>query len=312
MATTTSFSGFTYNGELSRTWYAKWLLEPYTASRMLEFGSVMLNCKQPQNIPTITSGNVIGAAACNFTAGGSTTVVAKKLSTVELAAMEEYCRIDMEQTFLLAAMQSGTSVADWMPQDFADALMKVKGDKINQEVEWMIWRGDTGSTNVTYPFLDQMDGFLVKFAADSTVIDVTFAAAITSANVLTALGQIVDAFTDEIQQHSTMDDFFIGVPIHVARAYRRAITTGFTKPNDPTPLIFEGIKIEEIPGLPANNVVATGWRNLWLGTDIAGEERDIKLLWLGDTTGDEVTRLKANFRFGVEYAFGAHVVYGRL
>jgi len=311
MATTYSFTGYNYDGNLSNQWYSAWVLEGYTSARMTEMRSVMLNCKQPLNIPTITSGNAVKAASCNFSASGTTTVATKQLSTVRMAVMEEYCENTLEQTWLLELFTNGSNNSDFLPKEFADALLATKTEKIQEEIEEAIWQGDTGGATGT--ILDLMDGFLVKFDADADVIDVTFGASLSSANILSKLDDMIAAMPKKMKQRKGKPDFFIGIPVDAADMYISAITTGFTNPNAPTDnLIYKGYRLEVIPGLPSDVMVASSWMNLWLGTDIAGEQRDIRLISLKETTGDNVVRLKAEFRLGVEYAFGENVVYGKV
>ena len=204
----------------------------------------------------------------------------------------------------------GDSSHNNIPATFAQFLIEDVQRRIAQEMELAIWQGDDG--------VNTIDGFEAKFAADATVIDVA-ATAITAENVVVELGKVVDAIPTNL---ITSDDLHIYVSSSVARSYVRALG-GFAaagvgaagtdnKGNqwfNGQALSFDGIKIVVANGLTTGKMVAALKSNLYFGTSLMSDQNEVKTIDMSPIDGSRNVRFVMRMSAGVQYGFGAEVVY---
>lgn len=182
-------------------------------------------------------------------------------------------------------------------------LMDAMTREVNKTIEKLIWQGDkvSGTGNMAVS-----DGFLVKLAADASVIPVSITS---GATAYAGLMEVYAAMPDEALERGGL--------IFVAPAIFRALISdmlnmGFMNvaaaPKDEVILPGTDVRVIKTPGLIGDlNVVATFGENLVYATDELGDSTDVDLWWSND---NRVFRYQVKWTQGVGYFFPDQIVLG--
>ena len=307
MATTTSITS-TYSGEFAGKYIASSLL----SSKTLEDGAIEIkpNVKYKEVIKKVaTDSNVIKDASCDFTDTATVTLTERILQPEEFQVNLELCKRDFLQDW--EAVQMGYSAFDNLPPKFSDFLIGHVAGLVAEKNEQNIWGGVTANAG-------EFNGFTVLMAADSDVNDAvnTGITSFTSANIVTALGNVVDALPSAVYGK---EDLTIYVPTAAYQAYIRSLggfgasglgaagtnAQGSQWYNMGNALSFEGIKIQLAPGMPSDHIVAGQKSNLYFGTGLLSDHNEVKLLDMADLDGSQNVRVIMRFTAGVQYGIGS-------
>ena len=306
MATTTSITT-TYAGEKLQGFISAALLSANT----IENGGVTVkpNVKYKAVIKSLATGTLIADDTCDFTDSSSVTLAERILEPETFQVNLQLCKDDFRSDW--DAISMGYSAFDSLPPSFADYLVGHVAAKIAEEMETTIWSG----TNAT---AGQFDGFTTLFANDGSVIDVT-GTTVTAGNVIDELGKVVDAIPSAVYGK---EDLKLYVSKNVMKAYVRALG-GFgasglgaagsdnkgTQWYDNGALSFDGIPLFMANGLGDNKMVAAQSSNLYFGTGVLSDLNQVKVLDMADLDGSQNVRVIARFTGGIQYGFGAEIVY---
>ena len=306
MATTTTITT-TYAGEKLQGFISAALLSANT----IENGGVSVkpNIKFKAVIKSLATGTLIADDTCDFTDSSSVTLDERILEPETFQVNLQLCKDDFRSDW--DAISMGYSAFDSLPPSFADYLVAHVAAKVAEEMESTIWSG----TNAT---AGQFDGFTTLFAADGTVNSVT-GTTVTAANVIEEMGKVVDAIPSAIYGK---EDLKLYVSKNVMKAYVRALG-GFsvaatsnagtdnkgTQWYDNGALSFDGISIFMANGLADNKMVAAQSSNLYFGTGVLSDLNQVKVLDMADLDGSQNVRVIARFTAGIQYGFGAEIVY---
>jgi len=305
MATTTNVTT-TYAGEFALPYLQAALLNPST----IRNGGVTVkpNVKFKQVLKKVAMSDLIKDGSCDFTPTGTVTLTENILQPEEFQVNFTLCKSDFRDDWEALAM--GLSAHDNLPPNLADFIIAKTAAEVATANETIIWQGATGTAG-------EYDGFLTRFAADATVVDVT-GTTVTAANVIAELGKVVDAIPAAIYGK---EDLFIFVPQNVYRAYVRALggfgasglgANGFEgRGNNQVlgDLAFDGVKIFLAEGMPSNEIVAAQSSNLFFGTSLMSDWNEVKVLDMADLDGSQNVRFVMRYTANVNYAYGSEVVY---
>ena len=306
MATTTSITS-TYAGEFAGKYISAALLSGST----IENGgiSVKPNVKFKEVIKKVSTSGLIANASCDFADTGTVTLTERILQPEEFQVNIELCKKDFRSDW--EAVQMGYSSFDKLPPKFSDFLISHVAAKVAEKTEQNIWSGVNANAG-------EFDGFSTLLAADTDVIDVT-GAAITSANVISELGAIVDAIPSSLYGQ---EDMYVYVSQNIARAYVRSLG-GFgasglgaagtnsqgTQWWNNGSLSFDGVKLFVANGLADDTAVAAEKSNLYFGTGLLSDHNEVKVIDMGDLDGSQNVRVIMRFTSGVQYGIGGDIVY---
>jgi hypothetical protein len=306
MATTTSITT-TYAGEKLQGFISAALLSANT----IENGGVTVkpNVKFKAVIKSLATGTLIADDTCDFTDSSSVTLAERILQPETFQVNLQLCKDDFRSDW--DAISMGYSAFDSLPPSFADYLVGHVAAKVAEEMETTIWSG----TNAT---AGQFDGFTTLFAADSDVIDVT-GTTVDASNVIAEMGKVIDAIPSAIYGK---EDLKLYVSKNVMKSYVRALG-GFgasglgaagsdnkgTQWYDNGALSFDGVSVFLANGLADNKMVAAQSSNLYFGTGVLSDLNQVKVLDMADLDGSQNVRVIARFTGGIQYGFGAEIVY---
>ena len=324
MPTTTSITT-TYAGESAGKYIASALL----SSNTIEQGgiSVMPNIKYKEVIKRLSLDGIVKDASCDFTDTSTLTLDEKILTPEEFQVNLELCKSDFASDW--EAAQMGFSAFDQLPPSFSEFFIARVLAKIALKNEQNIWQG----TNAT---AGEYDGLTTLIAADADLPSGQEIAGttVTSANVITELGSVVDALPSALYGR---EDLHIYIPQNVFKAYVRALG-GFAVQNisNATPevvggasvganglggqgttwygggnLTFDGVKLFVANGMPSNKMMATTKDNLYFGTGLLNDLNEVRVLDMADLDGSKNVRFISRFTAGVQYGHAEDIVtYG--
>ena len=311
MATTTSITT-TYAGESAGKYVAAALLSANTIAAGLI--TVKPNVKYKEVVKKLSVDDVLKDESCDFTATSTITLTERILTPKDLQVNLELCKKDFESDW--NAIEMGYSSFDVLPKSFADFLVAHVAAKVAAKIETNIWSGATGNTG-------EFDGFETLLAVDAALPatqEVT-GTTVTSTNVLTELGRIVDAIPSRLYGQ---EGLAIYVSQNIMKAYVRSLggyaasglgANGFSGEGNMwyngQALSFDGIPVVMAQGMTSNVAIATTEDNLWFGTGLLSDHNEVRVLDMADVDGSQNVRVIMRMSGGVQYADATDVVtYG--
>ncbi len=301
-----TITGSSYAGEFAGKYLGAALLSAST----LDAGAVSIlpNVKFKAAMKVGAFADIVRSADCDFDSTTSTlTLTEKVLTPTELQVNLQICKKELHSDW--EAAQMGFSAFDSLPPLFSDYVISRVAAEVAQATENSIWSGAAGEGT--------FDGFSTLLAADATVVDVT-GTTVTSANVITELGKIVDAANAAVLGK---EDLTLYVSNNIARAYIRALggfatnigangvdNKGTTWYNGGA-LTFEGINIFVAQGLGDNKAVLAQKSNLFFGTGLLNDRNEVKVIDMSDIDGSQNVRVVMRYTAGVQTGIGSDIVY---
>ena len=253
-----------------------------------------------------TSG-LIADATCDFTPTGQVDLDERYLEVKELQVNLVLCKQDFVDDW--EAIQMGYSAFDKLPKDFQSYFIALMAGKVAEANEQDIWNGTEGAGSY--------DGLVTKMLADGNVIDIATPVAITAANVVDKLGEVVDAIPQEIYRKP---DLMLYVSQGVYRSYIRALggfgasgegANGYQARGNNQAIgsvMFDGVQIAVAEGLTGSQIVAAQKSNLWFGTGLMSDWNKVQVIDTADTLGDQNVRFVMRFTADVNFGYGGEIV----
>tara|TARA_R110001606_G_scaffold341140_1_gene489471 strand:+ start:141 stop:1067 length:927 start_codon:yes stop_codon:yes gene_type:complete len=304
MATTTSITT-TYAGEFAGKYISSALLSANTIDKGgIE---VMPNIKYKSTMKKVaTDANVIKNASCDFDATATVTLTERLLQPEEFQVNLQFCKQDFQSDW--EAVQMGISAFDNLPPKFSDFIIGHVAGLVAEKTEKNIWEGVNANAG-------EFDGLVTLALADTDVIDAPNHAAVTAANVVEKLGEIVDSIPAALYGK---EDVHIYISQNIARAYVRALG-GFAATNSGVnaqshmwygdgALSFDGVKLFVANGLNDDTAMAAQRSNLYFGTGLLNDMNEVKVLDMADLDGSQNVRVVMRYTSAVNYGIGSDVV----
>ena len=310
--TTTQNASVAYNGEFAGEYISAALLSANT----IENGGITVkpNVKYQHVIKTVSTDDIVKDASCDFTATSTITLDERTLTPEFQQVNLQLCKADFQDDW--EALSMGFSAHDSLPTKFSDFLIAHVAAKVAQRTEQSIWEGSTATSG-------QFDGLTTKIALDANLPSGQEVAGttVTSSNVITELGKVVDAIPSTLYGS---EDLYIYVSQNIARAYVRALggfsvaaTSNAGTDNKGTQwyngggLSFDGVKLFVANGLANNVAMASEKSNLYFGTGLLSDHNEVKVIDMADIDGSQNVRVVMRFTAGVEYGIASDIVtYG--
>ena len=300
----------TYAGEFAGKYIAAALLSADT----LDKGTItiMPNVKFKSVIQKASTDDIVKDATCDFQTGqGTLTLTEKILQPEEFQVNLDLCKKDLHSSWQAAEM--GFGLNDTLPASFSDFVLAHVAAKVADRTEKNIWSGSTATSG-------QFDGFATLLAADTDLPagqDIV-GTAVTAANVVAELGDVVDAIPTAVYGS---EDLAIYAASNVIRAYTRALggfgaagvgANGFeNKGNNQVlgNLFFDGIPVIPARGAADDVIIAAEKSNLFFGTGILSDLNEVRVIDMAETDGSQNVRVVMRFTAGVQYAQVSDIVY---
>jgi len=296
----------TYAGQ----WAGEYIAAALFSGVTLDNGGITVkpNIKYKQTISTFTNVDSIRGASCEYTDTADITLGERVLEPLPFQQNMTLCKEQFQNDW--GAVTMGYSAFDNLPPKFSDFLIAHASSEVSQFIEQKIWNGGIGA--------DSFEGLVPQLqAAGSGAVAVAKTAAITSANVIENLGNLVDGIPTSVYGK---EDLHLYLSQNIARAYVRALG-GFAAAglgangvdNKGTmwfnngSLSFDGVKIFVTNGLPDDTAVAAQKSNLYFGTGLLNDTNVVKVIDMADIDGSQQVRVVMRFTAGVTYGIGSDV-----
>ena len=244
--------------------------------------------------------------SCNFTPEGSADLTQRDIETALIKVDMEFCPRKLRGKYAEYLIRNN-AVAEGQKLPFEEYILDFIIESINDQIETMMWQGDTSLTSdKTRKWIN---GFLKIAKGEEGVIDV----AVTSGKsayeaileVYMAMPEGILKMQPEIYVSPALFRKF--VQEMVAKNWYQ-ITVG--APQDEFVLPGTDIKVVKTKGLAGTkNILATFPKNLFYACDMEDDNEDIDLWYSKD---DRVFKLEALWNSGVEIAYPDMVVLGTI
>lgn len=250
-----------------------------------------------KSVKFISSNVNLQAGGCELTTSGGTSFTQKDLEAINFGTKVKYCTTDL-LTKGLEDIDVIGKVIEQSTKDLANSL------------DTLFWMGNTGSS-------DLMQGLVTLWEADSNVIDSGFATGTTliESNVDDAIKSIITATPAAVRAQGTL---VIHVSYTTFNLYKNNLISASqyhldmnSLENAKLEMLVYGyndvkLRVETAAGFPDNQMYATYDDNI---IRIYDEVENISALELkADPIDSKVFYLMSDFRFGVNYKFGAEVI----
>jgi len=304
----------TYAGEFAGEYIAAALL---SASTIDDGGvTVKANIAFKEVIKKLATTAIVQSASCDFDPQSTITLTERIIQPTELQVNLQLCKYDFVNDWESQSM--GFGLGQTLPPKFSDFLIAHVASEVAQSTELNIWQGDTAGATYT-----SFDGFEKLIAAAVTAGDVPAAQAITSvaltsANIIDKLSEVVDAIPGALYGK---EDLFLYIGTKAAKLYVQALG-GFganglgangvanmgTQWWNNGSLTVNGVKIFVSPGLSDNKMYVAQRSNLYFGTGLLNSTNEVKTLDMSDLDGSNNVRMVMRFTSGVQFGIGADIV----
>ena len=199
----------------------------------------------------------------------------------------------------------GPSVSAQAARTLLTAIRDSVVTAFNYDLEQLLWNGDKTSADA---WLSPIDGFMKLIDADSDVISVTPAGAISASNVIDILEAVVQACPAEVKELGSPVIVVNHATKHLYREAARALQYKGTNITEAIADMFGGYRIISVNGIPANRV-------LMLNAG-GGDRTELKVAaWAdNDKFTVKIERLQANsdlFFIKINTEIGVNHVYGK-
>ena len=304
----------TYAGQFAGEYIAAALL---SASTIDDGGlTVKANISFKEVLKKLVTGSIVTTAGCDFTPNSSVTLTERILEPKELQVNLQLCKYSFVEDW--ESLSMGFGLGQTLPPKFADFMIAHVASEVAQNTEFCIWQGDTaaGSNN-------SFDGFEKLIAAAVVAGDVPAAQAITSvaltsANIIDKLSEVVDAIPGALYGK---EDLFLYIGTKAAKLYVQALG-GFganglgangvanmgTQWWNNGSLTVNGVKIFVSPGLSDNKMYVAQRSNLYFGTGLLNSTNEVKALDMADLDGSNNVRMVMRFTSAVQFGIAADIV----
>jgi hypothetical protein len=287
----------TYTGKDTDGFFSVALLTGDSKSRI----RLIPNVKSTVKMGSLNLGDILQADSCSVSASGTLTLAQKTLEVCPLAIKVPICTSDFEANYLSESLKPGSNTEENFPNGFVDYLLDLVAQKISEQTEELLWQGDTAGSPAT-----KCDGLIVKMLADATVIDVA-GTTLSKSNIITEIEKVYDAIPTTISEGGKCVIF---ISRKAAKYYREALVAAnpalIAYNNGDFTLRYIDVELVVAPGMLANRMVAADPMNLWYGTDLVNDEKEIEVVV--DPLNKKQAYIITSFKWGVEYGVGAEIV----
>jgi hypothetical protein len=290
------------------TFYGK-DLEGFYANSLLKGASkesfkLIPDVKSTAKIAKLNLGSILQDADCSFNATGEGTLSQKTVTAQDVKINLEYCQRTFERDYLSMALRAGSnSDASIMPASVEEFLLEQVAKKISNDLEYITWQG-SGAT-VAANFVSEI-GLQAKLLGDGEVIDVS-ATTLSSTNIVAQINRVYDVIPAAVKESPELVIYMNAKTAGMYKQAQAASYTGFY--SEDQKLTFLGVPIIVAGGLGDNKMVAAEKTNLLLLTDLMSDFSEVLVLPQKSVTGAPVIRMVGDFKFGVDYVYGAEIVY---
>jgi hypothetical protein len=305
--------------------YAGELALPYIAAAVISGDSIAKgyvtlheNVKYKSNLSKLALASLVQAASgsghCDFEKGVSTATITENVLTVtDLKTNLELCKNQFARQW--EALNTGRGfINDTLPSTFADFLMAQLALEISANIERQIWVGNFSGSVGGASGYTSFDGLLKKISdAKSSTPDYNIAAALTTANIMTAIDGTLATLTTALVGSPNTKCY---MSPKTYQLYKQALMNQISVGGYMTPASTEmlnnvyGYEIYCCPGFSNDVIMFAQASNLHVGTDLVSDLNEVKLIDMSMTDGSDNVRVAMKYRVGTQIGFASDIAIG--
>tara|TARA_R100001443_G_scaffold100577_1_gene108075 strand:+ start:12011 stop:12994 length:984 start_codon:yes stop_codon:yes gene_type:complete len=301
----------TYAGKLALPYVTAAVKSPDTIAKGYVRQIDGLNSKAV--ISNLGISDPVQAAACSFSttdAPANLALTEQVLTLADMKVNQEVCRGTVFPTWIGENMDRNGN----LPGSFEDFLLSTVAAKAGAHIENMIWKGSS-------PFgvgFQSDDGSLDETGADASAMkdfhEVDLDGAITTADILDDLAAVYDKVVASVQGILSKPGFgfYMNHKTYALYAQKLSSATTFQSlgaAGDFNSLTYMGFPIYVCPGMFNDTIVATYPENLVVGTNLATDWTEARVIPTYQYDGSDNVRIVMNFAMGVQTAVGTDGVF---
>ena len=293
------------------------LKEAVLVGNTFDFISVQSGIKYADSINILTNTLIAAAGGCGtISPTGSTTLSQRDITVCPVKIEESICVDEFEQYWIGQLAKEG-SYNEFAPEAFNQLYLANKVEKVGQFVEDIFWKGSVSSTygGGNLALCNGMLHILENTSATNSVISTTYSGALTTANALDVVDNMVSLIPNDVldandltlfMSHSNFrvlmnalrnNNYFFGYDGVAGHTW---VLENYTNTN---------VRIVATRGLNGRNeMVLTPSSNLFFGTDSFGEARNGDGFQFWYDIRDNITYFRAKLKVGAQVAFPSYVV----
>ena len=248
----------------------------------------------------------VQAAGCNFSntdAPANLALSEQVLTLTDLKVNQEVCRGKIFPTYIGENMDRNGN----LPASFEDFLLSTVAAKVGESLENSIWKGSA----VFGTGFQSNDGSLDETGADASAckdfFEVDLDGAISTADILNDLGAVYDSVVANASGMLGKQGFgfYMNTKTYSIYAQKLASETTYQQLGSAgtfTGLTYMGFPIYVCPGMFNDTIIATYPENLVVGTNLATDSTEARIIPTYQYDGSDNVRIVMNFAMGVQTA----------
>ena len=274
----------------------------------IQFGTPTIKRITPQTgIKTVGAINYLGVnvplqdgKGCCLEPSGSAELSQRYITTAMIAKVIDICPDTLLGKWPEYLVRVPADDRQSLP--FEEYLLAAIIAETEDQLETLIWQGDTGNS-------DLIDGFLTILAAENDVVTTNINSGVSAFQaVIQMIAHIPNKVLGMSPKIFVSPEFFVQLSLELVEKN----LYHFAPDGNVETLVFPGTRIEVIntPGLTGTStLVASPLNNMFYGTDVEDAERRFRIIY--DEKCDNF-RIKFRWNSGVQVAFPDRVVVGTL
>ena len=300
-------SGLTYCGTEAQNIFAK---DIYNID-LRQYGVTFLDgLKGKRKIYMGNPDEAWQAYSCPFTPDGNVSLAEAYIEPVAIKVNKEFCRNEFWDSFLVE--QTSISLNGGIPQTFAEWYFDMLRKEMNKEYQEIFWRGDEDYSGSTKQYLKVTDGIEVKLH-DNEAVEKISGATFTVDN---AIAQVEAVIMKGIEKAAEAEVDTEGYKVFINHADLRVLEVALGKVccGNSVNQIFGNyarqdgrifvMGYELVPTMQSKGKLIFGpAKNLVLGFDTFDSHLQYKIIYMGDTTLDDMYRVAAISNIAVGIVF---------
>jgi len=227
--------------------------------------------------------NPLVARVATPTSAGNWDKTEKSITMGEIMFYREFDPLDFGINNFQYLWSQGSTVRAEAAAELMRALLSTSQKRINENIDKLVWQGDTGSGS---PHLALTDGYIKLMTADAAVIDTT-PAVVSAANVISILEALVAACPAAVQESVTPTIITDHATKYFYREAARGLDFKGSNIDGRIQDSFGGFPVVSVGGMPVSTLVMT---------ETGGTASNLKAAtWMtSDMSNIIVERLQAN------------------
>jgi hypothetical protein len=293
------------------------LKEAVLVGNTFDFISVQTGIKYADSINLLTNTLTAAAGGCGtISPTGSTTLTQRDITVCPIKVEESICVDEFEQYWIGQLAKEG-SYNEFAPEAFNQLYLANKVEKVGQFVEDIFWKGSVNSTygGGNLALCNGILHILEGTSATNSVISTTYSGALTTANALDVVDDMISLLPNDVLDASDLTLFMSHANFRVLMNALRNNNYffGYDGVSGHTWVLENytntNVRIVATRGLNGRNeMVLTPASNLFFGTDSFGEARNGDGFQFWYDLRDNITYFRAKLKVGAQVAFPSYIV----